>query len=456
MRAALAAVAVALVVVAVACAVPAPTPTVPVATRAGSFADGAQWTTEVPTPWNGTLLLWSSGLVLPGAPNPAATAPDALTRAALLDRGYALAGSSYPPGGGWATDELLADQERLLDVVAGGDRRPGTTLAWGFSLGGLASAALLARHPDRVAGALPVCGPMAGARRLTDSYLDTRAALATLLGAPADDLDALTAALAAAQATPPGRARIGLAAALADLPGWAGAGTPRPAPADVDAQEAAQYTTLRDLVLPVAVATAEDLTARLGGNPSADAGVDHGALLRRSSGRAEVEALYDRAGLPLAGDLAALDRAPRTVADPAARAALDRRATPPAHLPGPVLTLHTTGDGAVPPEHERAYADAVRAAGSDALLGQLFVERAGHCMFTTAELVTAVEALAERVATGRFGPLDATTANVRAAALGPEMNAHVDGDGPIPVPPEFVDVTPGPLPRPDHEPVAAT
>ena len=42
-----------------------------VTTQTGTFADGATYLIEVPSPWNGTLLLYSHGYVSPGSLNPA-------------------------------------------------------------------------------------------------------------------------------------------------------------------------------------------------------------------------------------------------------------------------------------------------------------------------------------------------------------------------------------------------
>ena len=43
------------------------------------------------------------------------------------------------------------------------------------------------------------------------------------------------------------------------------------------------------------------------------------------------------------------------------------------------------------------YRDAVDRAGASALLSQTFVERAGHCIFTPAETVTALNLLLSRI-----------------------------------------------------------
>jgi hypothetical protein len=85
----------------------------------------------------------------------------------------------------------------------------------------------------------------------------------------------------------------------------------------------------------------------------------------------------------------------------------------------PVLTVHSIGDGLVSPAHESTYAKSVDAAGESALLRQVFVERAGHCAFSSAEVVAAFDALDERIRSGRWGT-DALpqTLNKAAARLG--------------------------------------
>jgi hypothetical protein len=85
------------------------------ATLTGSLPDGATYLIQVPDNWNGTLVLYSHGIMIPGSPNPARDAGDPLTGQYLLDHGYALAGSSYATTG-WAVQDGLADQIATLDV----------------------------------------------------------------------------------------------------------------------------------------------------------------------------------------------------------------------------------------------------------------------------------------------------------------------------------------------------
>jgi hypothetical protein len=98
-------------------------------TFTGSLPDGAAYLIQVPANWNGTLVLYSHGIVIPGDPNPAQDVGDPLTGQYLLSHGYALAGSSYATTG-WAVQDGLADQIATLDVFDGRAGRPARTIAW--------------------------------------------------------------------------------------------------------------------------------------------------------------------------------------------------------------------------------------------------------------------------------------------------------------------------------------
>ncbi|HJX88696.1 MAG TPA: hypothetical protein VJ277_14105, partial [Gemmatimonadales bacterium] len=76
-----------------------------------------------------------------------------------------------------------------------------------------------------------------------------------------------------------------------------------------------------------------------------------------------------------------------------ARAALGQYDTD-GDLPGPVVTLHTTGDPEVPFFHEALYRAKVEAKGRLDRLEQRSVDRLGHCTFTAPELFDAFLALA--------------------------------------------------------------
>ena len=201
------------------------------------------------------------------------------------------------------------------------------------------------------------------------------------------------------------------------------------------------------------VAVRNELEQRAGGNVSWNTGVNYTRQLNRSVDRAEVVALYRKSSADLAEDLRQLKRAPRIAADAAAVSYLTDVASLTGRLHGrPVLTLHTAGDTAVAPENEQAYADSVGRSGQRPALRQVFVERAGHCTFTPAEMVTAIQVLDERMVTGRFPSVRPAALRDRAASLGTELNAVVDNDtGEIlPIAPAFDHYRPGVFLRVDR------
>jgi hypothetical protein len=404
----------------------------------GTLADGANWIADVPANWNGTLLLYSHGF----GPLTAADAPDPVTQAALLARGYALAGSSYDPNGSeWALDTAVSDQfgtlQAVEDTVLPG--RPGRVLAFGTSMGGLVSALEAQDGGGRINGALTTCGIVAGGINLNEFQLDGEYAIAQLLlpgqqvqlvnfGGPSGASQAaataatLTAAAAQAQTTAAGRARLALALAFLNAAPWDPSAT-APAPAgDPAAQEAAQYDlefTGAFSILDFIELGRASIDQADGGSANWNAGVNYAAVLGKSPFRREVESLYKAAGLSLGADLSDLTRNASIKADPAAVRSLEQTSVPTGRLAVPELDLHTIGDNLVPVEMENFYARQVGAAGDSGLLRQAFVDSFGHCNFSPAELVAGVLALSHRVSTGHWDQVaDPTSLNQVADSLG--------------------------------------
>jgi pimeloyl-ACP methyl ester carboxylesterase len=435
---------------------PTPSPS-PTTTSVSGSIGAAQYRIEVPAAWNGTLFLYSHGYVAPGRINLATDSPATLISSWLLDRGFAIAGSSYSSTG-WAIEDALKDQIAVLDLFNQRFSKPKRVIAWGGSLGGIITAGLVQTYPDRFAGAIPLCGVLAGGVATWNAGLDAAYAFKTLL-APTSQLQLvgitnpqMNANLAAqvfnqAAAAPQGQARIALIAALGDLPGWFDPTGPEPASTDYAGQEAAQASWESQVDFPFEFQYRAELEQRAGGNPSWNTGVDYAHQLAISSNNAEVTALYAAAGLDLAADLGALNSGTRIKADPTAAAYLDRFVSFDGNLSVPVLTMHTTGDGLVVPQDETAYGDVVRAAGKQDLLRQLFVHRAGHCAFSFAETIMAIEAMLARLDSGNWGgpALAPGTLNDGALSLG---DSYQTVGGFIKSPPAFENFTPGPYPRP--------
>jgi len=430
-----------------------------VATQTGTLPDGAAYEIQCPAgAWNGTLFLYSHGYVAPGSPNPAADVGDAATGAWMLGHGYALAGSSYASTG-WAIQQALPDQIATLDAFDQAFGTPARTVAWGHSLGGIITAGLIQRYPDRFSAGLPMCGVLSGGVATWNTALDGAFAFQQLIdpqvqvvniGNPTANLAGAITAAAGAQATPQGQARLALVAALGDTPGWFTPLSPEPGAADYAGQEANQFLWDTQVDFPFIFALRAELEARAHGNPSWNTGVNYFRDLARSADLPEVVALYRKAGLSLRHDLQTLNQATRISAAPAAVAYLAHNIVFTGRLPVPVLTMHTTGDGLVVPENEQAYRSAVDRAGDGRLLRQIFVDRAGHCAFTPAETITAVQVLVSRLDTGRWdgSALGPASLNARAAGLGPGYNVFVVGGVVKAAPPAFLRYRPFPYLRP--------
>jgi hypothetical protein len=408
----------------------------------GTLPDGATWIADVPAGWHGPLVLYSHGF---GTLAPA-DAPNPDTAAALLARGYALVGSSYDPNGSlWALDSAVRDQFASLAAVRRLIGRPTVTLALGTSMGGLISALEAQRGRGRLDGVVSTCGLVGGGIDLNNYQLDAEYALNQLLapdqsvqlvgyanpGEGAAAAAQLSTLATNAQATAAGRARVALGTALLNMPTWAT--TQAQPPTDAAGIAQAQYQWMVG-TLPFIMPARYFIELAAGGNGSWNAGVDYAALFARSPYRHVVETLYRQAGLNLRADLATLTRHAATRADPDAIRWLTRTSVPTGHLDVPALNLHTLYDQLAPVEFENEYARQVRFAGDAALLRQAYVNRRGHCAFTPAELIAALQAVVHRVDSGHWG-FDATTQGLQAAAQALNL-----GDSPA-----FVAFRPGPF-----------
>ena len=411
-------------------------------TLTGSL-QGASYIVQVPGSWNSVLLLYNHG---GGALTPNAAAEntiDPISSAYLLEHGYALAGSSFRSSG-WFIEDALADDLALLGEFRRLVGRPTRTIAWGVSLGSMVTLGLAERNPDRIDGALAMCGVVADAVPFWNQNLDAAVAFKILFAendaqirvtgsdpstAAGDDAHSL---LQAARASAVGRARTALSAALREIPlsGFFGTGGLIPAllPSGQSLEDlrAAQLADLLSAALGDYSLNHPALERRAGGNPSSNQGIDYGRLLAASPDYAELKGLYQAAGLSLDSDVARLNRAPRVSADPAAVAYVSRFLTFTGGLHVPVLTLHTLADESTPVQLEEAYRSKVRSAGRSAWLRQLFVDRGSHCNFTTAEIAVALDVLSSRIASGKWGRADDLAAlNSQTAAFGAQYRAPI-------------------------------
>jgi hypothetical protein len=334
-------------------------------TVCGTTADTGQWIADFPSPiskWNGTLLLYSHGF----GPPLAADAPDPNTQAALLADGYALAGSSYDPNGSWwALDSALSDQLQTLSAVeALLPYKPVHVFAFGTSMGGLISALEDERFPrGALQASLTTCGIVAGAVNLNNYQLDGEYAMDQLLAGGAIKLVNFSG---------PGEA-------LATGKQF-----------DVVAQQAQTSAAGR-------------------------------ARLALAMSLMNVATWASGQTMPKPGDYVADEDQQYLVqfsyTPPLTAGAIQTTQDFVESVPG--LDMHTIADQLVPVQQENYYRDTVAFAGRSDLLRQAFVQRQLHCNFTPSELVAGVEAVQQRVQTGRWGNLaDPAVLNAAANATG--------------------------------------
>ena len=388
----------------------------------GTLDNGAAWRAEVPADWNGKVVLFAHGF-RPGPANPAWDAGFDPTAQELIRRGYAVASSSYAATG-WALETAVQDQ---LDTLAAFEQRFGEAdrvIAMGRSMGGLVTS-LMAEVPGAgIDGAVSTCGLVGGGVALNNYQLDAAHAAAELL-LPGQDVQltgftapgqsdatitALREALEEARGSAEGRARIALVAALLHTPTELDG---------VDAEDpealAAAQAELVLQTLPTVIERRHTIVEAAGGDSGWTAGVDYARLLRSSDQRHQVRHLYRLAGLDLATDLGTLSRSADIAPDEDGLEWMLQTSTPTGELQVPVLATHTLVDLLAPVEYQEEYAETVRRAGGQSLFRQAFVDREGHCAFTVAENVAAVEAMDERLETGRWGSLARTSSLQRSA-----------------------------------------
>ncbi|MEV4476169.1 alpha/beta fold hydrolase [Nonomuraea sp. NPDC049504] len=390
----------------------------------GTLKDGTPYEFVVPARWNGTVVV-ALDFAGPGR-------TEQLT-ARLLADGVARGGTSRAITG-WNIRAAIDNQAEALARFEQAYGKARRAIASGTSMGGFVSAGVAQVHPGKFDAAVPMCGGLSGSVAQWNQKLDTVFVLERLVapGLPVIDIpedvesarQAWIDALAAAQRTPEGRARIALAAAIGQLPAWGrnpdGITPPPPAPGDAAGLEQGAYLALAGGPLPYvgqAMSSRRQIMQVVGGNPSWNTGVDYAKQLREADPalRRAVGKLYEQAGLKLTDDLKTLAKAPRIAADPDAVDRFARGIVLDGKLRIPVLTLSNIGDQISTVAQQQVYEEKARRAGSASLLRQTYTRSAGHCDFTPAEQHAALTTMFDRLRTGRWPATSAPAMNARTA-----------------------------------------
>jgi len=156
----------------------------PVQTCSGTTSDGALYTMQVPSDWNGTALIYSHGYgfiidIPAGVPvvggskvdNSAYAGPDAATDAALVKAGYAIMGSGFARQG-WNIDSAVKTNVELVGVFKKQFPKVSKVIAWGKSGGAFITQSLAEKYPTLVDGIALGCPVLGTVEAELDMALD--------------------------------------------------------------------------------------------------------------------------------------------------------------------------------------------------------------------------------------------------------------------------------------------
>ncbi|MDG2091488.1 MAG: hypothetical protein P8J61_10430 [Gammaproteobacteria bacterium] len=377
-----------------------------ITTNTGEHIDGTAYRIDYPDNFNGTLLI---GLDYASRQY---QSPESQT---LLALGYAMAGVTRIVTG-WDVEASASNHLTTLDIYNQLHGSPRQTLLYGRSLGAHTGATIVHKYADRFDGALLSCGGLGGAVAIWNSKFDALFIAKALIAENNSELKVMDIPddfatttrpawlelLAEAQQTPEGRARIALAAVIAQLPSWSHPAKPQPNPFDIAALQEGLYDSLAGSPLPTvgqAMSSRNELNRRSGGSISFNTGINYREILQGLDNADIVYELYRLAGLDINADLNKLEQAPRVSADLQALTWIAPQIWD-GRLTIPVLTLSNIGDNISAVSAQYAFQETVNQTGSAALLRQVYVNSAGHCSFSPAETVTAINTLIQRLNTG--------------------------------------------------------
>lgn len=391
--------------------------------------NGAEYELALPATWNGTLLIYSHGyrpaepfpptfdaIVTSAEPVPGWDAGEREVADALLEKGYALAGSAYSANG-WAVEEGVRAGEEIYEFFTTNVGQPNRVYVWGDSLGGLITQTLAEKHPEWVDGAAPLCGVVAGLVPNIGLALDAAYGVQQLLVPDlqvvdfADYAEALSAWETAASLLIESAkdqdtdaiAKMLTIAAVVD------------APSQTYRQDGASLVssisgTVESLLTALAYGTVGryDIEQRFGGNVSGNEATDYASRISEDE-RTTIDAIGGEGAANR--NAAILDSGTRIAANPQARAkALEVGGNPSGAVQVPTITLHTKSDPLVIVENESFFRDRyqARVAAGEVKGGlvQLYTVApaeysseegapygAGHCNFTPQSRVAVIELL---------------------------------------------------------------
>lgn len=327
-------------------------------THAGTL-QGALYRIDIPAHWNGDLVMVMHGYQPVGAPiKTPMIAADATP--VFLKLGYAVAQSEYVSQG-WAVSDAIVDNERLRQYFVRTFAHPAHTYIYGFSLGGLETAASIERYRHAYTGALITCGVT----------VSTPEFMARAVVTPLVAFDALIPGVLPDLATPNSPPFIPpavFAKALQEHPNEAAI-----------LEKRLQETPETLPTLSLYYMGLRELERRSGGMP-----VDNRNTIYHGFGDDDA---FNRRVHRYTGSVAAMAYAQRNV-------------TLTGQIDTPLVMQWNAFDPTVPSRFHSVYPDQIRAAGNGKLLTVLAPVGDGHCNFTDAQTAAAFEALVNKASLG--------------------------------------------------------
>ncbi|MGD2133606.1 MAG: DUF6351 family protein [Maricaulaceae bacterium] len=319
--------------------------------------DGATYRIDVPEEWNGDLIVMNHGYSpTPRIPRDGDPSARSLV---YLDRGYAVAQSSYSAGG-WAHEQAIVDNEKMIDHFIAEHGEPGRIFASGGAMGASITMMSVELQPEIYDGGLVTCcGALIPAIEwmnddfehlaLFEHYFPGVAPplVGPLNGMAYNDPELREAVQAALDANPEAAERYRRVI-------------------DRKPEDTAFWTTFKTYLI-------HEAQERSGGNPF--------------DNTTRIYIVDDE-------DLATINRAvPRYAADPEAVDYLRQWPPSTGELEVPLMILSPVYDPIVPVSSVIDYLDRARDAGAEDMVALQWFDHEGHGSTTSAEVAAAFDAL---------------------------------------------------------------
>lgn len=336
----------------------------------------------------------------------------------LLEKGYAFSGTKrrndrskhYDPA------REIHDIVSILDIFESKFGKPKRTIQYGCSGGGNVTLGMAEIHPDRIDGAIAVGAPTS--LWMSNTHLDGFFVLKALIAPnlpivniPTKDpkkseiKKAWKKALEDAQKTPEGRARIALAVTIGQWPAWGGGGKApfsEPDYNDIEALQNSMYHCV-SRKLPRGGTGGHTMLEQAAGLLKGNTGVDYSEFYNNGDPlyKKAVTKLYKDAQINIKDDLKKINAFPRIAADPSAIKWWSAPGRTHIGEPKvPLFRMHNNGDGLVLPGMTQGYEDLVKQKGYSDFFRSAYVNRWGHCTYSIAEFLVAIEVINKRIDTG--------------------------------------------------------